>query len=170
MESKVYANKDWQHIGKVPEAGRLYADGNWCFNTRERTARTCTSSGYGALTTNYYIMHIRKGDQNYPYSGHNQNDARVGQLIVRVGERGLPEALETHNEFEGGEDLWMRINDGNGPDDLADNDGYLTLRFVSAADSAETKDRMKPTNSYGHPIGTQYTRDSNGAYWRDNSR
>jgi hypothetical protein len=158
METKVYANKGWQHIGTVPEAGSLYADGTWCFNTNERQARTCDSNGYGQ-TGNYYIMTIGKGDNRYPYHG---DEAKVGQLIFRVGEHGSPEAMDLRGVFSGGEDLWMTINDSG----IEDNDGFLTLRFVSAADSKALEDRMKPTNSYGDPIGTQYTRDAAGNYVR----
>ncbi|MFJ9371484.1 hypothetical protein ACIRRA_44790 [Nocardia sp. NPDC101769] len=159
MESKVYANKGWQHIGQVPAAGSLYAEGGWCFNVNERAARTCNSEGHGYQVGNYYIIEIAKGDQNYPYSG---DQARVGQLIFRVGENGMPESLGLRGIFSGGEDLWMRINDNDSG--IADNDGYLTLRFVSATDSAAAALRGTPTNSYGDPIGTQYTRNGAGGY------
>lgn len=158
METKVYANKGWQHIGKVPEAGNLYAEGEWCFNTNERQARTCNSKGSGS-SGNYFIIDIGKDDSRYPYSGDR---AKVGQLIFRVGEHGSPEAMDIRGEFSGGEDLWMTINDTENED----NDGFLTLRFVSAAASQANGNRMKPTNSYGDPIGTQYTRDGAGNYVR----
>jgi hypothetical protein len=155
METKVYANKDWQNIGKIPEAGRLYAEGRWCFNVKERDTHTCNCEGDGAGP---YVNKISQGDQRYPYSG---DGAKVGQLVFRVGKTGMPEALGLRGEFGGGEEVWMRINDDSG---LADNDGYLTLRFVSAAQSSAVGQRMTPTNSYGDPIGTQYTRNAAGGY------
>ncbi|WP_280300273.1 hypothetical protein [Nocardia abscessus] len=157
MKTEVYANKDWQHVGKVPEAGNIYADGMWCFNVGDRTARTCDADGKSGRG-NYYPLKIDEGDQSYPYSGKN---ARVGQLIFRVGEKGMPEAFDMRRgSFEGGEDLWMRINDSG----LDDNDGCLTLRFASAADSRDYDAQFAATNSYGDPIGTQYDRDGAGNY------
>lgn len=157
METVVYANKKWQHVGKVPAAGRLYADGTWCWNKNDRQAGTCNSQG-GGSAGNFMPTYVNKGDQRYPYSG---DDAKVGQLIFRVGENGMPEALGLRGSFNGGEDLWMTINDGQVVDD---NDGCLTLRFVSAAQSAAAAQRGTPTNSYGDPIGTQYDRNAAGGY------
>lgn len=151
MESKVYANQGWQHIGRIPSAGRLYADGMWCFNTNERRARSCDSNGL-SNTGNYYIFKV-EGDKNFPYHGHH---AKCGQALIRVGENGSVESLEYNAYFQGGEDLWMRIND-NGTED---NDGVLNLRFVSKAESDAAGNRMEPKNSYGDPLGTQY--DANG--------
>jgi hypothetical protein len=150
MESKIHANKGWQRIGKIPSAGNLYADGTWCFNTRERDARTCDAKGYGVGKGNYYIMNIDKGDKKYPYSGEK---AIVGQAIFRVGENGSPEALGLRGAFRGGEDVWMMINDTF--DGLDDNDGSLQLRFVPAGGRS-----LDPTNSLGDPIGTQYPKDT----------
>jgi hypothetical protein len=151
MESKVYANQDWQYIGRIPSAGRLFADGMWCFNVNERTARSCNSNGQGN-TGNYYIIKV-EGDMSFPYYGHH---AKCGQALIRVGDNGSVESLEYNSYFQGGEDLWMRINDSG----TADNDGALDLRFVSKAESDANGQRMEPKNSYGDPLGTQY--DANG--------
>lgn len=126
------------------------ADGTWCFNTRERDARTCDAKGYGVGKANYYVMNIDKGDKKYPYSGEK---AIVGQAIFRVGENGSPEALGLRGAFRGGEDVWMMINDTF--DGLDDNDGSLQLRFVPAGGRS-----LDPTNSLGDPIGTQYPKDT----------
>ncbi|WP_174186248.1 hypothetical protein [Nocardia barduliensis] len=158
METEIHANKGWQHIGKIPEAGNLYADGSWSFNSNSGEACTCKSDGTG-LQGNYYVQEIRKGDPKYPYSG---DEARVGQVIYRVGEQGLPEALDLRRHFAGGEDVWMRINDLDSG--LGDNKGSLKLRFCSARESAEYNQRMTLTNSYGDPIGTRYTRNAAGGY------
>ncbi|WP_434570851.1 hypothetical protein [Pseudomonas sp. Z3-8] len=159
MKTKVYANLEWQHIGTVTEAGNLYADGEWCFNTKERAARTCNSIGRGR-SGNYYIIKINKGDNRYPYTGDN---AVVGQLLVRVGEQGMPVPLDEVGRLhvEAGWDLWLRINDDFG---VSDNDGELSLRIVTPKMAEYDPARTNATNSYGDPIGTQYKRNAAGGY------
>jgi hypothetical protein len=160
MESKVFADKGWQYVGVVPAAGHLYADGTWCYDTNEDggpavRARTCDAKGDGVVG-NYYKRSV-SGNTLYPYSG---SGAVLGQLVFRVGKQGSPEALDMRGEFNGGEELWMTMNEqGTNP-----RSGYMTLRFASAADSAAYDSRMQPTNSYGDPIGTQYTRNAAGGY------
>ncbi|WIE50982.1 MULTISPECIES: hypothetical protein [Pseudomonas] len=156
MEAKVYANKDWQHIGIVEKDGNLYADGEWCFKKDQPDIYTCKSTG---LNSSYLsFTHVKKidnsGDTSYPYSGPG---AKIGQLVIRLGENGLPVPLNGAGflSVKAGQDLWMRINDDSG---LSDNDGYLTLRIVQGV-----PDRAV-TNSYGDPIGTQYRRNSAGGY------
>lgn len=151
MNNKLYANQGWQNVGRTPSEGRLFADGMWCFNTSERTARSCNSNGQGN-TGNYYIIKV-EGDRSFPYSGPN---AKCGQALIRIGNNGSVESLERNSYFLGGEDLWMQINDN----DIQNNDGALDLRFVSKVESDATGQRLEPKNSYGDPLGTQY--DANG--------
>lgn len=159
MKTKVYANLEWQHIGTVEEAGNLYADGEWCFNTKERAARTCNSIGRGR-NGNYNITKITKDDNRYPYTGDN---AVVGQLLVRVGEQGMPVPLDEVGRLhvEAGWDLWLRINDDFG---LSDNDGELSLRIVTPKMAEYVPARTDAKNSFGDPIGTQYERNAAGGY------
>lgn len=89
MKSSVYANQDWQYIGRISSPGRLYADGTWCFNVNERTARSCNSIGQGN-TGNYYIIKV-EGDKSFPYFGHH---AKCGQAVIRIGNNGSVESLE----------------------------------------------------------------------------
>lgn len=154
MEDKVYANKGWQHIGKVESDGSLYADGEWYWEANDN-AKRCNSKGRSNTSGNYYVRHISEGDTRYPYSGKG---AVLGQLVIRVGENGAPVILDNALGFfvEAGMDLWMCMNELG----ISDNDGYLTLRVAPLFNDANSQ----LTNSYGDPIGTQYSRNGAGAY------
>ncbi|MHC8379616.1 hypothetical protein ACYZT3_27545 [Pseudomonas sp. MDT1-16] len=156
VETKVYANKGWQHIGKVEKSATLYADGEWYWEANDN-AKRCNSRGRSNTSGNYYVREISKGDTRYPYS---DDGAVLGQLVIRVGENGHPVILDDTGCIcvVAGLDLWMCMNELG----ISDNDGYLTLRVVSEPGNASPS----LTNSFGHPIGTQYTRNAAGGYDR----
>jgi hypothetical protein len=135
MEARVYANKSWQHIGKVTEDGKIYAEGEWCFRDNQRADRTCNASGRSDSKGNYWPTPV-SDDDGCPYKGP---DAKVGQLVMKDGENGDPQGYDQVGfQVTKGMDVWMTIND----DYFDNNDGYLDLRFVSKSDSWNTGQRI----------------------------
>ncbi|MET1080956.1 MAG: hypothetical protein ABWY06_23325 [Pseudomonas sp.] len=135
METRVYANKGWQHIGKVAENGKLYAEGMWCFRTPQREDRTCDATGAVGSRTNYWPTPV-DADDGCPYKGAN---AYVGQLVMRNGENGAAQGYSNIGfAVEAGMDLWMSIND----DYFDNNEGHMDLRFVSSRDSQASGERI----------------------------
>lgn len=143
MKTTVYANQDWQHIGKVPEPGNIYPEGKWAMGD----GKECDAQG--RFLPNFYSHPIHWQKEGYPYCGPG---AYEGQLIYRNGVDGEPKPLTDPTHFMGTEDLWMRMNDGG----LHDNSGSLNLRFASQALSDAKRKQSGPTNSYGDPLGTKY--------------
>ena len=117
MQIQADQKAGWQKLGSikseyVTSGCVINASGTWCFNAKERDARTCNPDGQGNRG-NYYVMHVANETS---YILHDA-EAVLGELVGRIGTNGEPFRIGKSTSIypdnsDVGKDIWVSMNHG----------------------------------------------------------